>query len=501
MEKIKTLISLITQHAEIIMMSSTCELFFVSFRMKFAVAVLIAAACCIQLTAGVPVKPRLDSESEEDLCDLEGLADILPCQLNDDDCETSNNEKLERRKVVCETHPNCSYCEWLEDVVTDEPLIVDPEVVEPIYEPVESPVDGETPETLPDELRAPPIKLIERNIIIENDNETQYYRGYVESAANITTVIRLTNLINNTNIVNMPTTLNNTNINNIHVYQNKTSDDGGKFGLGFTDRGPCCFAVEAKDCKRSTSGTKCHHKKTRVCGRQCTDKVIHPKKNPCAAWPYSQCPPYQYPGFYPPPNYYPPPQFAPGYPGFYPPNSQQPEDFDDDYDLPLFPDEDMLEHKETDWVVGPEKCKIVSEDGLQIVNCTLSGFEFEHPYAKNTVEELGKRSPRQATHPSAQMPNQDQQMYPPQMAYYPVMYQPVYMQPVPMYLPQYYPQPPPNYYPPQNYYQPPQLALPPIDRNQYYEDHQQSNEINSYQKPKKRGKKHHPVVMEVDDEL
>lgn len=466
-------------------------------------AVLLISICCLQLTSCVPVAlkdaAKITSKESDDPCDLVGLGNLPKCEVDNKDCESSNEQKLLKRKVLCADHPNCSYCEssFAGEFADEETEVVQPEIVAPIFEnafsnSTDDDDSGETPNLLPpDEIRAPPQKLIERNIIIENDNETQYYRGFIESAANITTIIRLTNLINNTNIVNMPTTLNNTNINNIHIYQNKTGEEGGKYGLGFTDKGPCCLMVEAKNCKRSTSGTKCRHNKQKVCGRQCTSKVIHPQKNPCTyspQWPYNACPPPQFqPGFNP--GFYPPPQFPPG---FYPGPQNPPSDsgeFDVDDDLPLFPDDDLLENPESGWVVGSEKCKVVSEDGLQIVNCTQKGLEFEHPFARNTVNEptAVKREARHASNPMSNQMMQPQMMQP--QMYYPVMYQPVYLQPV--YMPQYYAQPPPM-----GFYQPQQIPLPPTDS--YYE---KDLDVISYQQPKKVGRKRHPVVVEVDDEL
>jgi len=394
------------------------------------------------------------------------------------------------------------------------PEIVSPEIVAPIFLQDESPLNsanGDATETSLDELKGP--RLIERNIIIENDNETHYYRGFVESAANITTIIRLTNLINNTNIINMPTTLNNTNINNIHIYQNKTSEEGGKFGLGYTEKGSCCYAVEPKNCKRSTTGLKCRHKKRKVCGRQCTSKIMHvmknqPSQNPCAypqQWPNPNCHQFQPPAFYPsgyPPMYPSPPMYQspPMYYPPYPPQEVNEEDEGSD-DFPLFPDDDELESPDSGWIASPDKCKIVSEDGLQIFNCTEKDFDFVHPFARYEVRETDsiKRNARHAKHPSQNQayhqPMQDQ-MYPPQMAYYPVVYQPVYM-PMPVYLPQYYPQPPPMNY----YQQAQQLPLPPFDDHDTYDNEQESNEITFHQQQKKHSNKRQPIVMTIDEEL
>lgn len=124
----------------------------------------------------------------------------------------------------------------------------------------------------------PPRPLIKRNLIIEGNNETHYYKGYLEPFSNITTIIRLTNIINNTNEINMPTTVNNTNVNNVHIFNNKSSETGGNFGMGYTKEGSCCFKVQPKSCTTSTSGPRCHHKRSKVCGEQCTARIIHAKR-------------------------------------------------------------------------------------------------------------------------------------------------------------------------------------------------------------------------------
>lgn len=494
--------------------------------MKLAVEVVLVifmTSCCIQLATCVPIEPKEEKEAAKDPCDLEELENIPKCKIDDKDCAEKSEKKREKRQTLCETNPTCGYCGALiPDDETDE-AAVDPEIVEPKEFPsnaTDSSDDYEEIEIEAEDSKLPPRRLVERNIIIENDNETQYYRGYVESAANITTVIRLTNLINNTNIINMPTTLNNTNINNIHIYQNKSSEEGGKFGLGYSDKGSCCYAVEPKNCKQSTSGLKCRHKRHKVCGRQCTNKIIHSKKNPCVytpQWPFVSCTqnggfnPPSNPGYYPPnyPSNY-PPNYPPNYPGNYPPNYQPnypgnypqnpPDEFyDDDDDLQPFPDDDELNNPESGWIVSPEKCKVVSEDGLQILNCTQKGFEFEHPFARNTVSEPIKRNTRQLNYGNQPMPYQNQMMQQPM--FYPVMYQPVYVQPMPMYYPQYYQQPPPMMNYPGNYYsQPQQIPLPPVDESDSFDDAQESYE-DSLQNYKRHAKKHQPIIMDIDEEL
>jgi hypothetical protein len=141
----------------------------------------------------------------------------------------------------------------------------------------------------------------------------------------------------------------------------------------------------------------------------------------------------------------------------------------------------------------------VSEDGLHITNCTDKNVEFEHPYARNSVDNnSGKRNPRHARNGHKIIQQQQQQQF-----YLYQMMQPVYFQPIPMYMPpvQYYPMP--QYYqqPSMNSYYPQQMPLPPIDTESYYEEPMiEIREVNPYKNSKKHSKKH-PIVVEHDDEL
>lgn len=114
-----------------------------------------------------------------------------------------------------------------------------------------------------------------RTIVIEGQQPHQLVQE-THRASNITTVIKLTNLINNTNIVNVPTNVNSTNINNINVYTNQTTPESGKFGLGTTEKGSCCFNVRPRNCHTTSAGTRrCHHRRRKECGTQCTARIIH----------------------------------------------------------------------------------------------------------------------------------------------------------------------------------------------------------------------------------
>ncbi|XP_053691254.1 uncharacterized protein LOC128739776 [Sabethes cyaneus] len=112
------------------------------------------------------------------------------------------------------------------------------------------------------------MKALKRKFILQAENEDDNLEFNVPT--NITTVIRLTNVVNNTNVVNVPTHVNATNVNNIHIYANITEGDGTA-----PNEEKCCTAVRPKSCHASTQGIKCQHKKFRTCGSQCTSDVIH----------------------------------------------------------------------------------------------------------------------------------------------------------------------------------------------------------------------------------
>lgn len=479
------------------------------FRMGNLRNLVIFFFLTIHLIELIGCAPTGNEESiiAEDPCESEEL--LICTDENDDECKKTNNERSLKRQKICEENSQCIFCslDTLTEILTlnDTDLVIEPEIVPtlsppsadisaaksiPINETITIDADISTvTENLPiNRNDKEPAKLVERNIVIANDNETHYYRGYVDPSSNITTIIRLTNLINNTNVINMPTTLNNTNINNIHVYSNKSSNNGGKFGLGYTEEGPCCWTMKPGNrCKKTTVGPKCEHKKVKVCGKQCTKKMIH-QKSPCNSipqWPYVICPQQMNPGFSQYPiQYYPP---SPSYPQFE-------DDFDDDDDLPLFPEDEELLRAESGWVVMQEKCKIVSEDGLHISNCTENNIEFEHPYARNSIDDQQKRTARHAGKFQQNIPTQNPYM--PQQFYgYPMM-QPIYLQPIPIYIPQYYPQ---QQLMMNNY--PQQLPFPPLETDQYYEEPIiQQKAVNPYKKSRKHAKKH-PIVIEHDEEL
>lgn len=125
-----------------------------------------------------------------------------------------------------------------------------------------------------------PADPINREYEIIGQNGSYKHSQVYPSPRNITTVIKLHNYINNTNVINMPTHINSTNINNITIYTNSSEEN--RYGLGYTDNGPCCFAVQPKRCHGGSYGVRCHHRRHKTCGNQCTSRIIHVKsQNRC----------------------------------------------------------------------------------------------------------------------------------------------------------------------------------------------------------------------------
>lgn len=107
-----------------------------------------------------------------------------------------------------------------------------------------------------------------RTIIVENDQNVDTFRTTVDATGNITTVIRLTNIINtNSSVSDQPSV--DSGIDNL------TNETGGEFGLGANVNGSCCYVVHPKTCTSTSNGRRCHHRREKVCGKICTAKVVH----------------------------------------------------------------------------------------------------------------------------------------------------------------------------------------------------------------------------------
>lgn len=87
---------------------------------------------------------------------------------------------------------------------------------------------------------------------------------------NTTNIIRLTNDINNI----IEHQIQNRNEVNVQVNQN-VSKVGGRFGLGYTDKGSCCYVVRLdRECKNE-DGRDCRERsRQRVCGEKCQARVM-----------------------------------------------------------------------------------------------------------------------------------------------------------------------------------------------------------------------------------
>lgn len=107
---------------------------------------------------------------------------------------------------------------------------------------------------------------------------------------NVTSVIRLTNIVNNTNRIEAPVNITTTDLDgtpslvsndtreqiNATVPPAEESSTGGKFGFGYSKTGPCCIAIRPKSCRASSNGLRCHHRRHRTCGSQiCVSRTIH----------------------------------------------------------------------------------------------------------------------------------------------------------------------------------------------------------------------------------
>lgn len=113
--------------------------------------------------------------------------------------------------------------------------------------------------------------------VIKGVNDTDIIEAG-HKVQNFTTVVRMKNVIHNVIDIPPPPNVNTTNTNYVNIYQNLTSRSGGKYGFGYTQDGQCCMEVHPKTCSMSSIGPKCHHKRHRTCGDQCTSRVVHRRK-------------------------------------------------------------------------------------------------------------------------------------------------------------------------------------------------------------------------------
>lgn len=116
-----------------------------------------------------------------------------------------------------------------------------------------------------------------------NGNSTVHkFESKFRPGQNVTTVIKLTNVVNNANRIETPVNItshdsisdsnSDSNVSNSNPVESST---GGAFGLGFNAQGSCCLAIRPKSCRTSSTGLRCHHRRHRTCGPQCTSRTIH----------------------------------------------------------------------------------------------------------------------------------------------------------------------------------------------------------------------------------
>lgn len=459
----------------------------------------------------------LPSLLADECADLEQKLSELICDEHDDftlyhKCVKEQKEIRRKRQVICpltglplsqvpidptyENRPT-----YVAPIIQAAPpqtvpaQVIAPQVVNPIMEnqpvyvaPIYSqpapspPVALETPKYI---VQSNPGDLVNRNVEIIGQNGTFRHTETVPAPRNITTVIKLNNYIENTNHINVPTTLNNTNINNIKIFTNGTD----KYGLGSTEKGACCFAVQPKRCHTTPTGPRCNHKRHKTCGPQCTARIIHVRKG-CHSrgcdisyapqpspkciytddWPYVNCGHrrrdpcdgcYDYDPYYPPAQdcygcydegfeygqlYRRGPVMRPFYQPQPPCHITGDCEFEGDYSgddgMDAFPSDDAEANStevENELGMVLHKCKVVSDDGsISIKNCTI---EQDNPYA-SAPSYRDQGSPRRSR---SYMP-----MPPPQMPYY------------------YMPPPPPPMYPyggyPYGGYYEPQPPMQPFRR-------------------------------------
>uniref|UniRef100_A0A182PUU1 Uncharacterized protein n=1 Tax=Anopheles epiroticus TaxID=199890 RepID=A0A182PUU1_9DIPT len=178
---------------------------------------------------------------------------------------------------VCDQTEYEAYRDCIEELKTTrhkrQALPCPPVIVAPVTQ-TEKPFEVLVPVNPLPILKEPQLKSLDRTVIVhphdEEDEEENsvHYRVPV----NVTTVIRLTNVVNNTNHIHMPAVVNSTNVNNIHVYANltKPAKDDAK------ER--CCTVVGPKSCQTTTEGVRCTRDRFKSCGPQCTSDVIHVQK-------------------------------------------------------------------------------------------------------------------------------------------------------------------------------------------------------------------------------
>lgn len=147
----------------------------------------------------------------------------------------------------------------------------------------------------PNDPRVPSSTSGIHTVIVQQENGTSNgtptvhrFESKFRAGQNLTTVIKLLNVVNNANRIEAPVNITTSDVGdgslpafNATAQTNATtqapeeSTSGGTFGFGYTAQGSCCLAIRPKSCRPSTNGLRCHHRRHRTCGPQCISRTIH----------------------------------------------------------------------------------------------------------------------------------------------------------------------------------------------------------------------------------
>ncbi|XP_016998831.2 uncharacterized protein [Drosophila takahashii] len=116
-------------------------------------------------------------------------------------------------------------------------------------------------------------ELYEKPLMVQGVNDTDLVAP-PQAPINTTNIIRLTNEINNI----IEHQILNRNEVNVQVQQN-VSQVGGRFGLGYSEQGSCCYVVRYERECEAADGHSCKEKsRQRVCGERCQARVMLVKR-------------------------------------------------------------------------------------------------------------------------------------------------------------------------------------------------------------------------------
>ncbi|KAH8280033.1 hypothetical protein KR018_001613, partial [Drosophila ironensis] len=116
-------------------------------------------------------------------------------------------------------------------------------------------------------------ELYSRPLLVQGVNDTDQVAP-PQTPVNTTNIIRLTNEIQNI-IQHEIQQRNEVNV----VVQQNVSQVGGRFGLGYSDQGSCCYVVRMdRNCDKGVSDDCREKSRQRVCGERCQARVMLAKK-------------------------------------------------------------------------------------------------------------------------------------------------------------------------------------------------------------------------------